>query len=376
MVDETLATLRARLDQADEEILRLAKRRLDIVQQIHEVKQREGVNLFDRSREQSMFRRVEKIAETLHLDKAVARKILSTLLDASHAFQEERARLSPSPAGTVQQKFLIIGGAGKMGQLFTRTFRERGFQVKILEKGDAIGGELIREADIILLAVPMEAATQVAEAISPLVRQDALLCDINSLKEEICDVFRERCPGETLGLHPMFGPTVRSFRRQKVVLCPVRSGNRSAWFRTELGRMGFELIETEPKQHDRMMALIQVLIHFSTIVTGEALKRTGVPVEDTLPFTSPIYRLELTTIGRLFAQEPELYAEIEMRNPWSDEVLRHFVDAAEDLRKLVVEKNRKAFSDQFRTIRGYFSGFSEEAMNLSDMIIETLTEES
>ncbi|MFT4627398.1 MAG: hypothetical protein ACI8PZ_006082 [Myxococcota bacterium] len=37
-----------------------------------------------------------------------------------------------------------------------------------------------------------------------------------------------------------------------------------------------------------MMGIVQVLVHYSTVVMGEALRRTGIRLRDTLPFTSPI----------------------------------------------------------------------------------------
>ncbi|MFB3137679.1 MAG: prephenate dehydrogenase/arogenate dehydrogenase family protein, partial [Phycisphaerales bacterium] len=232
--------------------------------------------------------------------------------------------------------------------------------------------QAVREAEIVIVAVPMEVARSVVHEIGPHVRPEALLCDINSLKQSTCEAMAQRCRAEAIGMHPMFGPTIHSLRRQKVIVCPVKPGPRTAWLRQELQQMGLELIETDPATHDRMMAVIQVLVHFSTLVMGEALRRTGASVEDSLRFTSPIYRLELAFVGRLFAQNPSLYAEIEMTNPYGDEVRRCFLDAAEALNRTIASGDREAFYKMFDGVSRYFKQFAGEAMHLSDFIIDTM----
>ena len=136
--------------------------------------------------------------------------------------------------------------------------------------------------------------------------------------------------------------------------------------------MGAEVVESTPEAHDRMMGVVQVLVHFSTLVMGDALRRIGVSVEDSLEFTSPIYRLELAFVGRLFAQEPELYAEIIMTNPRAEEMLAAFRGAYEALDQVVAEGDREAFSSAFDAVATYFAGFGDQAMALSDQVIEDL----
>ena len=136
--------------------------------------------------------------------------------------------------------------------------------------------------------------------------------------------------------------------------------------------MGVELVETDPVTHDRMMAVVQVLVHYSTLVMGDALRRTGLDLARSLTFTSPIYRLELAFVGRLFTQDPDLYAEIEMSNPYGHEVRQCFQDAATSLRETIASGDRAAFREAFGQVRDYFQDFGDEAMAVSDWIIDTL----
>lgn len=373
MNEQHLDTLRKLLDENDRELLKLAARRIELVREIHQEKLKTGKHVFDRTREQEVYRKAEQAAKVFNLDPLVAHQMIKVLVEASHSIQEE-VQKGEVTTSQPQQHFLIVGGQGKMGARFAHALKERGYQVSVLEKEDTPTAKIVGSADIVMICVPMHLAVAVTKQISPLVRQDALLCDINSLKEDICHVFSQ-ATCETLGMHPMFGPTVKSFRRQKVIVCPIRTGGRSGWFQKELGRMGFEVVECDPPTHDRMMGIIQVLIHFSTLVTGQALRESQVPLERTLPFTSPIYRLELATIGRLFAQSPELYAEIEMNNPAGLAMCKKFVLAAQSLEKIISSGDHAAFRSEFLESRTYFKDFAEEAMALSDSIIESLTAE-
>lgn len=377
MADDNLSldSLRAQLDVIDREILETIERRFRIVSAIREAKGATKKAIFDRTRERKVFNRWRENAAQLGLSKDLAQKLVQALVDESH-----RAQSAPLAHAGVdredQKRFLLVGGGGLMGQFFSRLLTSNGHTVEVIEKDDRRDrARIVGDADIVIIGVPMHLACDVAAEIATHVRDDALLCDINSLKHDVCEVMAEHCRGEVLGTHPMFGPTVSSLMRQKVVLCPVRPGPLTEWFSAELGRMGAELIHTDPVTHDRMMAVVQVLVHFRTLVTGDALRRTGVPVEESLRFTSPIYRLELAIVGRLFTQSPELYAEIEMGNPFSGEFRQHFLEAARELTEVISSGDRDEFCSRFGDVARYFEGFAEQAMELSDYLIDRLVEQ-
>ena len=136
--------------------------------------------------------------------------------------------------------------------------------------------------------------------------------------------------------------------------------------------MGMELIESDPAEHDRMMAVVQVLVHYATLVMGRALSKSGVAIDDSLRFTSPIYRLELAFVGRLFAQDPDLYAEIEMTNPHGAEARLRFREAAEELDALLAAGDRDGFRALFGEVDDWFGDFDDEALRLSDVLIDAL----
>jgi chorismate mutase/prephenate dehydrogenase len=366
---ERLAELRAQLDHIDRRLLTAARERNEVVQRIALAKvDAGGEPLFDRARERAVYERAERIAREIDLSPAVARALLEVVVEASHHTQEQASRAAANGAA---RRIVIVGGKGRMGHRLGTEFTMRGHTVDVIDvDDDRDPGAVVAGADVVMIAVPMNDAVEVARRYAPLVRPDALMCDINSLKAEICAVMEAGCRGEVLGLHPMFGPTVHSLRRQKVVVCPGREGPLSHWLRGELVGIGVELVESNPEAHDRMMAVVQVLVHFSTIVMGEALRRCGVSVEDSLRFTSPIYRLELAFVGRLFAQNPDLYADIVATNPHSAGVREHFSEAVAAVEEAIRSDDRDRFRAIFAETASWFHGFGDEAMQLSDRIID------
>lgn len=366
--DTEIDALRAELDRLDTELLRTAVRRLEVARRIGTLKQDEGRALFDRSREREVLARSRATAASIGLAPEIGEHLVHTLVEAAHDVQEGQVQRAAEG-----RRFALVGGRGAMGRLFARVLGERGHAVDVLEKDDGRDrARVVRAADVTMVAVDMAHAEEVVAELAPHVRADALLCDVNSLKEGVCAVYQRFDTGEALGLHPMFGGTVGSLRRQKVVVCRVRSGPMTEWLLGELGQLGVELIETDPVTHDRAMAIVQVLTHFRTVVMGEALRRAGMPIAESLRFTSPIYRLELAFVGRLFAQDPDLYASIIFDNPRSAEMRRTFREAVEAVEAAVRAGDREAFRALFDGVGAFFDGFSEDAMRLSDQIIDHL----
>jgi prephenate dehydrogenase len=259
-----------------------------------------------------------------------------------------------------------------MGRLFSQLFTTAGYQVDILEKGDAIVREQIQRYALVMIAVPMKIALEVTRAIAPHLHREALLFDINSLKEAIVKEMELSPAREVLGLHPMFGPTAQSISGQTIVACKARSGPLTEEVIALFEQQSALLVESTAQEHDRMMARVQALTHFSKLALGAAWRKSGLPLQKSLEFVSPIYLLELSVVGRLFAQDPELYAEIEMANPYAQEELLRFKESVDELYALVNSGDRSAFTRFFTEISSFLQDFSQQAMKLSDSVVEAL----
>ena len=104
------------------------------------------------------------------------------------------------------------------------------------------------------------------------------------------------------------------------------------------------------------------------------IQKLDVDVLRTLEFTSPIYLMELLMAARHFAQSADLYASIQMNNPETTRVLNALQDAGDELRTIVLEKDRKRFKEVFAEVHEHFGDFSEQALEQSSFLIDRLVE--
>lgn len=370
--DDELDSLRARLDEIDAALTRLIADRLGVAAEVARLKSASGDRLFHRDREERVVAARRDAAAAVGVDPELTEDIFRQLILASHATQSKIIRdCTPTEAKTIA----IVGGAGAMGSFFARLFREHGHVVLIADLNTDLTPEAAAErADAVLVSVPIAATREIIERVGPRVRAGGALMDVTSLKEWPVRVMLDATNAEVVGAHPLFSPAVGSIHRQVVALCPGRGETWIGWLRDLLHAAGAEVVECSPAEHDRAMAVIQALRHAATMAFGRALRDLGVDIDDSLRFSSPIYRLELIMTGRLFSQDPDLYADLGLGNPNRAEIADALERAAAAIAGVVRAGDREAFIREFRAIAEYFDDFSERAMAESGYLIQKMVE--
>jgi chorismate mutase/prephenate dehydrogenase len=174
----------------------------------------------------------------------------------------------------------------------------------------------------------------------------------------------------------MFGAGAASLHGQRVVLCRGRGEAWYDWLAASMRACGLVITESGPEEHDRAMALVQVLTHFQTQVFGLALARMGISLEASRRFTSPAYLMELYVAARHFAQAADLYGPIEMRNPATAEVTAQFQSAAREVAEILASRDQQRFDAMFQEVRTFFGDFADEATEQSRFLIDRLVERS
>jgi len=133
-----------------------------------------------------------------------------------------------------------------------------------------------------------------------------------------------------------------------------------------------KIIKMSAKKHDQLMSIIQVLLHFHTIVLGNTFQKLKIPIRETLSVASPIYKLEMDMIGRIFSQDPFLYGAIEMLNPETKKVTNALLKETAKLTKIVQSKNLKEFEKTFKKTSQFLGEFKDEAMSEIDKLLNHL----
>ncbi|MDD1699226.1 MAG: prephenate dehydrogenase/arogenate dehydrogenase family protein [Methanoregula sp.] len=265
----------------------------------------------------------------------------------------------------------IIGGTGKMGRLFAPVFERAGYDVLVSGRSTPLtNSDLAEQCDLVIVSVPIHDTVRVIEEISPVLKKDQILCDFTSLKTEpVAAMLKSKA--RVIGLHPLFGPTVQSLRHQTIIVCPARADDNTvqsllALFCSE----GAQCTIATPEQHDRMMAVVQGLTHFVTLCMADSVRRLGIDIETTRAFTSPVYQIELSLVGRLLSQDSTLYAGILQQNPFVSEVLSVCTSSAGDLCRIVGSKDPALFREFFETNSRHFGAYCDEGMRTTDALIE------
>jgi chorismate mutase / prephenate dehydrogenase len=368
-----LPALRAMIDAVDRDMLRLLARRYALVGEIAAYKRDHRLPIRDFQREREILDDRRNRGTPLGLSPQLVESVFRLILWASRDLQA--ALKAEVPPDIDPRTIAVIGGRGAMGRCMAEMFADLGHAVMIADLDTPLSPqEAAATADVVLISVPIDVTVEVIRRLGPMVRPEALLMDITSIKGAPVAAMLEASRASVVGTHPLFGPSVHSLQGQRVVLCPGRGDAWLDWVRGMFHARGLVMMEATPEEHDRAMSIVQVLIHFSTEVMGKTLARLGVSIEKTLAFTSPIYLMELLMTARHFAQSPDLYASIQMSNPATAEVTAAFAETAEKLRELAVAKDHEAFLRMFREVHDYFGTFTEQALEQSSFLIDRLVE--
>ena len=369
----SLPLLRAMVDALDRDLLQIAARRMALVGEIAEYKREHGIRIRDPQRERELLDDRVRRAEELGLPPGEIESIFRLLLRASRDHQAVlRAEVPPD---VEPRTVAIVGGRGRIGGLMARLFADLGHRVLISDLDTALTPAVAAAgADVTIVSVPIDVTEEVIRQVGPHVREDALLMDVTSVKATPVAAMLDSTRGSVVGTHPMFGPSVHTLQGQRVVLCRARGDEWADWVAAAFGARGLVVTETTPERHDRAMSVVQVLTHFQTQVLGLTLTRLGMPLEETLRFTSPAYVLELYVAARHFAQSPRLYGPIEMRNPRTSEVTEAFGEAARELAGMLAAGDQAGFDAMFAEVARFFGPFTAEALEQSSFLIDRIVE--
>ncbi|MBQ3679529.1 MAG: bifunctional chorismate mutase/prephenate dehydrogenase [Succinivibrio sp.] len=370
-----LEKIREEINDTDRELVRLLKKRFDLVSKATVSKKDYGEQVYSRERETYVVSSAEKYAQENGLPSGLLSDVMKRLLRESYKICSDTVFSYPK---TLREDgdIVIVGGNGGMGRIFTRYFEASGYRVfSFGHRGWDKAPQYLKNAKVVIVTVPIDVTVDVIKQLSPLLREDQILCDFTSVKAPIVDAMMKYHKGPVLGLHPMFGPDIRSLVKQVIVTVPERDEKASEFLVEQFRIWGAKIFKSKAKDHDRAMSIIQALRHFGTYSYGSFLKNLNPNLKRLIDLSSPIYRMELMMVGRLFAQDPRLYADIIMASDANVDLIRNFVKSLADDLKIVEDKNVDAFTENFIKIREFFGEFSDEAFKESGALLAKLQDE-
>ncbi|MBN2283113.1 MAG: prephenate dehydrogenase/arogenate dehydrogenase family protein [Deltaproteobacteria bacterium] len=243
----------------------------------------------------------------------------------------------------------IIGGTGGIGRWFARYFQREGFAVSVWGKETGFDSRQVADtSDVVIIGVPIGETCSVIERIGPYLNARSLLMDLTSLKAGPVAAMLASSAAEVIGLHPLFGPSLRSMSGQNIVYCPARCKKWLPWVKEVLERGGARLLESTPERHDELMSYVQVLTHLNTITMGLVLEKAGVDPAEIRRFSTPVFRTKLSFIQKVCEKNPLLSAEIIAGNPHAADILSRYEESLGELRDLIEDGDASAIVDRIR----------------------------
>ncbi|MCW9731992.1 bifunctional chorismate mutase/prephenate dehydrogenase [Avibacterium sp. 20-15] len=365
---DALKALRTEIDTLDQELLQLFAKRLALVKKVGEIKHQQGLPIYVPNREAEMLQARRQEAEKLGVPPDLIEDVLRRLMRESYTRENQFGFKTVNPN---IKKIVIVGGNGKLGGLFGRYLQLSGYQVENLGRNDwDQADEILSGADVVIVSVPIVNTVETIEHLAPYLTENMLLTDLTSVKKAPLAKMLEVHKGAVVGLHPMFGPDIASMAKQVVVRCDGRYPERYQWLLDQISIWGAKIYQVDAAEHDQSMTYIQALRHFATFANGLHLSKQPVELAKLLALSSPIYRLELAMIGRLFAQDGALYADIIMDKPENLEVIESLKQSYEESLTFFENGDKQGFINAFEKVRDWFGDYSEQFLKESRQLLQ------
>jgi prephenate dehydrogenase len=237
-------------------------------------------------------------------------------------------------------KALAVVGVGLIGGSAALALRRAGIVTRVvgfdrdrsaLEKAAELGvidtaadstSEAVKDADLVLVAVPVRSVGPVLHDVALALRDDAVVTDVGSTKAEVVRVareeLRERFPRFVPG-HPIAGRETSGvesalqdlFRGARVVLTPAKetAPDALATVRAAWEAAGASVATASAEDHDRIFAAVSHLPHIlSFALVSELASRDN--AADLLGFAAGGFR----DFTRIAASSPQMWRDIAVQN--------------------------------------------------------------
>lgn len=268
---------------------------------------------------------------------------------------------------------VAVIGAGGMGAWFAQFFKSRGNSVvvsdrvpsrarrlalRIRAKRASNNVEAARGSDVVVLATPADVTPDVIKEILPVLRRNALLLDVCAVKSAVIPALHStRKRGvKVASVHPMFGPLASGLRGRKIVA--VRTGKDQRGLKM-MKRLfdGASFVMTDPRIHDKQMAVTLGLPHFLNMVFAAVVCRRK-NVAEIRKFSGRTFNLQML-LAETIASEPETTADIQIMNKEFRAVLRDLQREVRLLARIVNRKDRAGLVARYRRVRELLSADPE-----------------
>ena len=259
----------------------------------------------------------------------------------------------------VQFEKIALIGIGLIGSSIARAVMEKGLAREVavntrsaltlaraqeLELGTFFtqnAAEAVKDADLVIVSVPVGASGAVAKQINGAMKEGAILTDVGSTK---ASVISQMAPYIQRGVHFIPGHPIAGtehsgpdagfadlFAGRWCVLTPVADTDPAAILklRTFWEALGSRVDEMEPEHHDKVLAIVSHLPHIIAYnIVGTAEDLETVTESEVIKYSASGFR----DFTRLAASDPVMWRDVCLHN--KDAILEMLARFSEDLASL------------------------------------------
>ena len=283
------------------------------------------------------------------------------------------------------KKIAIIGGTGALGSWFANWFVNQRFTVVIwgrnLQKLQKISSDLhiestnelekaVKNADYVLVSVPIEITPSLLEQIAPLLKPNSILFDVTSIKnatlKTLTTIANKYPKIRVASIHPMFGPGAVGLKERTIILIdpligsssPAGEGAKSA--AAELESLFTrnphdypQVVRCDGATHDKTVALTLGLSHATNILFQRILSKSNLKLEDIAKYGGTTFKVQKILSESVIHEDPNIYGHIEMDNSEFWKVLDIFINELQEYAQMIKSRDIQKFEQVFKQLNQY-----------------------
>ena len=251
---------------------------------------------------------------------------------------------------------ITLIGIGLIGSSIARDIKELGLarevvistrsaetleRAKELELGTAYtvsAAEAVKDADLVIVSVPVGASGSVAEQIAPYLKPGAIVTDVGSTKASVIAQMAPYMPDNVHFIpgHPLAG-TEKSgpdagftglFRDRWCIFTPLPETDEVSLGKLKVfwEKLGSRIDEMDPEHHDKVLAIVSHLPHIIAYnIVGTADDLGTVTESEVIKYSASGFR----DFTRLAASDPTMWRDVCLHN--KDAILEMLARFSEDL---------------------------------------------
>lgn len=221
--------------------------------------------------------------------------------------------------------------------------------------------DLLRTSDMAVLCLPQDVLLQALPGVAACLPAGALLVETASTKVAVAQAADQllRTDLEMLGINPLFAPQVGPDGHRVGWVEYRACGAKAASFLHAIESAGATAVPLAPGQHDALCSLTQVVVHSTLLAFMGALRETGLPFDEILSVATPPFYAMAGLAARMLGSPAHIYWDIQTTNAEAVEARDAIVAALQRLSAVTASSRRKAFEQDWETMRTFLGGEGE-----------------